>query len=575
MDARRVDTHFLEASAAPIAFLFPGLGDHYIDMARQLYEYEPLFCEQVDHCADLLLPLLGQDVREVVYPKRRDQHAHVSPPPSEHAEPTLNLRKMLGRGEQQGDEATLRLNRTYLTHPALVVIEYALAQLWMKWGIYPHALFGYSVGEYVAACIAGVFSLQEALTLVAKRARLIQDLPPGMMLAVSLSEQAVQPLLSQDLSLAAINGPDVSVLAGPASAIEDVERQLASMGVSNRRIQTLHAFHSHMMDPIAEEFTQLVSKFQLRPPIIPYISSVTGTWVTDQEATDPHYWAKHLCQTVRFADGISTLDQRANYILLEVGPGQTLGSLARQQLVNQTASEHVILSSVRSAYTNQHDLTFLLQTLGRLWRLGVQIDWVAFYASASSNLWQEASVYDDKSHVAHTSAHPSRRIRPALATTYVAPTSTIEQTITTMWQEVLGFEPIGIYDSFFELGGHSLSAIRLIAHLKKVLQVDISLDIFLAANCIAELAVCVAEMQMGVDGWTGSTEGPHPATPHPRPLRDDDLQGYAYPWGRGLRPVSVIPCPMVWLSHIRAKQRPIIFMRTYSSTRPIFNMALC
>ncbi|MDF5721311.1 MAG: aminotransferase class III-fold pyridoxal phosphate-dependent enzyme [Rhizonema sp. PD37] len=338
-------THFTEPCKRQIVFMFPGQGTQYVDMGRELYETEPIFREQVDKCSYLLKSHLGQDLRHILYPDK-----------------------------EQKEAATQKLKQTYITQSALFVIEYALAQLWMTWGIRPSAMIGHSIGEYVAACLAGVFSLEDALVLVATRGRLIQQLPSGTMLAIPLSEQEIQPLLSENLSLAAINGPDLCVVSGVEEAVDDLQKQLSEQGVECRRLHTSHAFHSQMMDSIIEPFQQQVSKISLNSPKIPFVSNISGTWITAAQATDPKYWAKHIRQTVRFSEGIAELLQ-SDRILLEVGPGKTLSTLTNKQ----ACAGMVVLSSLRHPQNQQSDVAFLLNTLGRLWLEGINVDWSEFY----------------------------------------------------------------------------------------------------------------------------------------------------------------------------------------------------
>jgi phthiocerol/phenolphthiocerol synthesis type-I polyketide synthase E len=381
-DPRRVLTSVAETQQRPVTFMFPGLGNQYVNMAHGLYVEEPGFREEVDRCCEILKPHLGLDLRDVLYPAGKEQ-LNAAPQKADSkgkpSSPGLDLRKMLRRDDQQ-DDATRKLDETWLSQPALFVIEYALAQWWIKCGIRPQALIGYSIGEHVAACLAGVLSLEDALWLVAKRAQLIQELPAGAMLAVPLSEKEVQPLVNQQLSLAAVNGPAVCVLAGPPEAIDELEERLMRRGVACRRPKTTHAFHSRMMTPIAEAFTALMKQVKLNAPEIPYISNVTGTWITAEQATDPSYWGRHLCQTVRFADGIQTLRKTPERILLELGPGNALGAWVMQHSDAETASsQHLVLSSLRHSYDIQLDGAFLLNTLAKFWLAGVEVEWSSLY----------------------------------------------------------------------------------------------------------------------------------------------------------------------------------------------------
>ncbi|MCP4655658.1 MAG: acyltransferase domain-containing protein, partial [bacterium] len=233
--------------------------------------------------------------------------------------------------------AAERLARTELTQPALVAVEHALARLWMSWGIRPWAMIGHSIGEYVAACLAGVFTLEEALPLVAERGRLIAGLPAGAMLAVALPEDELRAELSDELALAAVNGPRRCVVSGPAVAVAALAERLAERGVGSRPLHTSHAFHSAMMDPILDAFTQRLRQVRLAAPRLRYLSNLTGEWIRDDEATDPAYWARHLRATVRFGDGVATALAEADCIPVEVGPGTSLATFVRER-PSQTAT---------------------------------------------------------------------------------------------------------------------------------------------------------------------------------------------------------------------------------------------
>jgi acyl transferase domain-containing protein/acyl carrier protein len=335
-----------EPHRAPVVFLFPGQGAQHVNMARELYEQEPAFRQEVDACARVLEPELGVDLRRVLYP------------------------------EPGGEtEATRALTETRLAQPALFVVEYALARLWMSWGVQPEAMLGHSVGEYVAACLAGVMTRDDALRLVALRGRLVQRLPPGAMLAVPLPEEEAARFDS--VSVAALNAPGMTVLSGTTETIKAIERTLSARGVACTRLHTSHAFHSAMMDPAVEQLRAAVARVPLAPPRLPYLSNVTGTWISAAEAQDPGYWARHLRAPVRFSQAVSELLTDADRLLLEVGPGRTLLSLVSRQ--GPTAAERILCASLGHAREQTSDFASLLEALGRLYLADVPVDWAAFH----------------------------------------------------------------------------------------------------------------------------------------------------------------------------------------------------
>ncbi|MBZ8179848.1 type I polyketide synthase [Oscillatoria salina] len=349
LDPQQVFTHYHKIEEPTVIFMFSGQGSQYINMARELYQVEPIFRKQVDNCLEILKPHLGLDLRDLLYPEQNEETA-----------PEKSLQQ------------------TKFAQPALFVIEYALAQLWIEWGVQPKALIGHSIGEYVAATLAGVFSLSDALSLVASRGQLMQSLPGGSMLAVSLSASEIEPFLREDsLSLAVINSPSACVISGSTKAVELLEKQLISQGINCRILHVSHAFHSPMMEPILAAFTEQVKRVNLHPPQIPYLSNLTGDWITAEQATNPFYWAKHLRETVNFAQGLQVLLQQADSIMLEVGPGRTLSKLAKLNAGEN--SQPIILNSLRHPQEKASDVEFFLKTLGRLWLAGVEVNWANFY----------------------------------------------------------------------------------------------------------------------------------------------------------------------------------------------------
>ncbi len=374
----RVLTGQNAAGERPVVFMFPGLGDHYVNMGRGLYETEPTFREQVDICSAQLKSQLGIDLREVLYPAPESgETTQTAKAISTQLGRGFNLRKMLHPEKEAEGSVAQKLNQTFIAQPAVFVIEYALARLWMEWGVSPQAMIGYSIGEYVAACLAGVFTLEDVLMLLAQRAQMIQTLPGGAMLAVPLSTAEVEPLLDEGLSLAATNGPALCVVAGATDAIARLEKKLAARDLVHRRLQTTHAFHSRMMEPSVTAFVELFKQVNLQTPRTPFVSNVTGTWITDEQATDPTYWARHMCERVAFSEGLQTLWQQPDRIFLEVGPGQTMSSLVLSHPARPADTR--ALASLRQSYNPQPDSAFLLGALGQLWLEGVQIAWTGFY----------------------------------------------------------------------------------------------------------------------------------------------------------------------------------------------------
>ncbi len=341
-----VSSHVPDTGDRPVAFMFTGQGAQYVDMARELYDGEPAFRGPVDHCLGLLASRHGIDLRPLLYPA--DEHR---------------------------EDAARQLAETGNAQPALFVVEYALARMWTSWGIAMHAAIGHSIGEYVAATLAGVLALEDALALVALRGRLMQGLPRGAMLAVPLSAGEVAPLLGPNLSLAAINQPSSCVVSGPPDAIAAMRRELEAREVECQPLHTSHAFHSHMMDPMLAPFRERLRQLRLRPPRVPYVSNLTGTWITVAEATDPEYWVRHVREPVRFADGLRTLLAADGPVLLEVGPGRTLTRFAQRH--PDRGPEQLVVASLRHPHDESSDLAFLRDTLGRLWLSGVRVDWPA------------------------------------------------------------------------------------------------------------------------------------------------------------------------------------------------------
>ena len=469
----------------PVVFMFPGQGAQHAHMAARLYAGEPVFRRTIDDGAAILRPLLGADPRELLYPAAAGA-----------AEP--------GR--------PAALDRTELTQPVLFLVEYALAQLWMSWGIRPEAMIGHSIGEYVAACLSGTLPLRDALGLVAARGRLMQSLPPGDMLSVNLPEIELARLIAPPLSIAGVNGPSLSVVSGPAQAIAELERRLAANQVGARRLHTSHAFHSAMVEPILDAFAAEVRRVHLGEPNLPWVSNVTGTWITADEARDPRYWVRHLRQTVRFADGIATLAARPDRVLLEVGPGRALTTFARQCPGFGPGDALATLPHPKDPVA---DDVHMLDALGRLWIAGADVDWRALHGGARRlrvplptypferrRYWiapgplspsgivpaAPASDHDHELPAEDGAGAIALHPRPGLGTAFVAPRTDTERAVAEIWQDILGIAEIGVDDNFFELGGHSLLATAVIGRLRDKLGLEVPLQALFDAQTVAGMA---------------------------------------------------------------------------------------
>lgn len=345
------------AGDRPVIFMFPGVGDHYPGMSQGLYEHEAVFRDHLDTCLDLLAADLGQDVRGLLFPGEAPRRTGGGP----------DLRALLRRGEH----APEGLDRTRVLQPVVFSVEYALAKLLVSWGVEPSGMVGYSIGEYVAACLAGVLPLEQALALIVRRADLIETLPAGAMLVAMLDERDMTARLGADLSLAAVDGECLCVAAGPVAAVERLERELTQAGVAHLRARTGHAFHSRMMAPVEPYLEGLVRTFTLRPPAVPFLSNVTGDWITDADATDPRYWAGHLRRTVRFHHELARLWALPSVIALEVGVGTMLAGLADRHPDRPPGG------AVLATLAGGDDMTDLLTSVAGLWAAGGRVDWDA------------------------------------------------------------------------------------------------------------------------------------------------------------------------------------------------------
>lgn len=324
-------------------FLFSGQGTQYQNMGLGLYvDEKSTFRKTMDACFEIASKFSNVDFREILYPSKESDTAD-------------------------------RINQTANTQPLLFMLEYAICEQLEDYGIAPDLMLGHSIGEYVAACKACVFSLEDALKLVIRRGELMQGLPKGNMLAIGLPETSAKQYTNEEIDIAAVNTPNSCVLSGPTSAIETLAKRLESEGVVAKILHTSHAFHSSMMDPILAAFTALVETVEIKRPKIPYISNLTGKVVTPTEWENPHYWANHIRGTVRFSEGVCELLQEDHLQIIEVGPGDTLVNMTRQHLEKGTSVE--LNTVVRHPKVEKDDTAFLLTSLAHMWSKGINLNW--------------------------------------------------------------------------------------------------------------------------------------------------------------------------------------------------------
>lgn len=335
-----------EGGVRPVAFLFSGQGSQYPGMGATLYAGERVYREAIDRCAALLEPHLGLDLRTVMF----------------------------------ADSPSRLIHETRFAQPALFVTEYALARLWASWGIKPAAMLGHSIGEYTAAHLAGVMSLEDVLGVVALRGKLMQQMPPGSMAAVFTSAGRLQGQLNSGVEIAAVNAPELCTVAGPTEAVTDLLGRLSKLGVEARPLHTSHAFHSAMMQPVLAPFAEYMRGIELSPPTIPYLSNLTGTWISVHEATSPEYYAQHLRRAVNFEGGLRLLGADPTLWLLEVGPGNSLTTLARLTLGQQEQARAV--QSMARPGEGRDDAAVVREAAGRLWQAGAELDFAGLHADA-------------------------------------------------------------------------------------------------------------------------------------------------------------------------------------------------
>ncbi|MCP4153089.1 MAG: acyltransferase domain-containing protein, partial [bacterium] len=420
----------------------------------------------------------GHDIKEILYPGKT---AHGSP-------------------QETGETA---INRTANAQPLIFTIEYALAKQLNHWGIEPYAMIGHSIGEYAAATQAGVFTLETALKAVAQRGKVMQQMPPGAMLSVSAPREEIESLLGPGISLAAENSPENCTISGLTEAVAQMEQKLAEKGLQYRRLHTSHAFHSAMMEPALKTFEKTLEQITLKKPTKPYISNVTGNWITLSEATSPAYWARQIRETVNYSKGIQLLLKERHALYIEVGPGKALTTFLKKHPVEKQPPKSVNL--LRHPQEKVSDTLYLTEKIGRIWLYGKEIEWQRLHEGEHRRRIplpgysfekhkiplipmgpmptnpEQTTQTGDTTTQTETNRETQAALlldRPDLETEYIAPGDKTEEKLAGLWEKYFGVRPLGINDDFFELGGDSLKVMDISTEIHKAFNVKIPTEEF-------------------------------------------------------------------------------------------------
>ncbi len=485
---RKVKSYLLRQENPPAVFMFAGIGSQYTGMGLDLFREEPGFRSLMRRGFDILNTIGDDtpDLESMLYPE-------------------------LPAGAQPGSGDDL--SRFENAQLAVFLFEYALGSLLIEWGITPRAMIGYSLGEYAAACLAGVFDLETALRLVIARGKLTRQVPAGSMLSVPLDLETLSPLLDDFihrrgagggtpvLAVAIDNGPSC-VVAGADDDVDAFEQDLKGRRFMCMRVQNYQAIHSPVMEPILEPFEKTVARFTLAQPRLPYISNVTGAWITPEQAVSPRYWAQHLGQTVRFAEGMRQLAGLRGARFIEIGPGHDLSALA-QRYASAEEPDQKILNLVRHPGSKVNDLQYLLRRMGLLWLYGVPVDWTrAGGITGEPPLSLPLDVHAFAGDTPGEAPVEPPPHRPEVNAEYAAPTNPMEHTLVEFFQQTFGGgPPIGIDDNFFELGGDSIKASSIATSITRQMNVTVPISRFFKTPSIRNLARYI-DGQGGEDNLT-------------------------------------------------------------------------
>jgi acyl transferase domain-containing protein len=482
MNPGRVSTGSGEPEEHPVVFMFPGEGAQHAGMGADLYEGEEAFRDAIDDCAAAFQRPLGLDIRTLLYPTTEDA----------------------------AGEAHARLMGPAMGQPGIFATSYALARLWMAWGVEPESMVGHGVGEYVAATLSGVLSLDDSAALVAERGRLMEEMAEGGLLVVGRPEAEVRQHLAGDTVVFSLEGPSLTVLTGPGEDVQETEQRLAAAGIAAQRQPVRHAPTASGLEAAAKTFAERAAKVRTGEASIPFVSGVTGKWITESDAADASHWVRHLSGPVRFADAARELVSDSARILLEVGPGGLLSGSARAH-PDRAPAQAVIPSMMRTF--GDSDRAAVLKAVGALWIAGRRIDWRALagtderrrvplptYPFERRRYWLDAPGAPPREVVeevaeASLPKEPGARTthpRPNLQVEYVEPREDSERAIVAIWEELFGISPIGVYDNFFELGGHSLLGTQVVSRVRSVLEVELPVRVLFEGPTVAEMAEAVA-----------------------------------------------------------------------------------
>lgn len=477
--------------APPVAFLFPGGGSQYAGMARELYAAHPEFREALDECSRIYEARTGQSLIEAIH-------------------------------QAEGD-----FDRPSVALPALFAVEYAMARAWLAVGVQPDAMIGHSMGEYAAACLAEVFSLEAALDIVMCRGRLFETLEPGSMLSVPMTAAALRERLPAELSIAAINRDDQCVVSGPVEAVQVLADVLTAEGVETRHVHIAVAAHSTLVEPILNDFRDQLERVTFHRPKRPFLSNLTGDWITDEQATDPDYWVSHLRSTVLFSDGVSKLLEDPERIFLEIGPGQVLSTLTRQNL--RRGAGHTVIATIRHPQETAPDSEFLLAALGRFWLAGGVLDRASLTAEARRRVplptypfertrhWVDAVPFaaNDTAAVPVASAPIVAAVAEALPADAL-PATRRERILLQLKAIVcklsgLPIELIDPHATFLELGFDSLFLTQANAAFKKAFGIRLTTRQLIETTPVLDALAGYIDGELAADADIGPIEAPVPA----------------------------------------------------------------